>query len=292
MKKSYFNKLTGAAAISAMLFIIPSTASAWQCTEGSVSGNNVQQRSGSAPGHSSSRYSSEIQKTKLQIGDDSDTCFDEGRSIGNVNAFNDHFWLSSSGQTVFFEESGDSFRSELREEREFTVDDSGNDYVRTRARVIRRSGGIEEVTIAQLHSENSRGPVARLNWADSGVNTDVNGNSPEGIWLSIRQSPTCRGGNSCFSHSYIGNIEGSYRTYRLGLWGNRLRLSINGNFVDLVHEDIFDNDNDGNLSERKTSNSINLNNTDWDGQRLYLKLGAYINSSGSSRVGHRNIRFF
>ena len=267
MKKPYLNRLASAAALSLMLLVVPATASAWQCTEGSVSGNNVGPQSGSAPGHSSSKYGSQIRKAKLQIGDDSDTCFDQDGSIGNVNAFNDHFWLSSSGNTVFFEESGDSFRSELREEREFTVDNSGNDYVRTRAKILKRQGGIEEITIAQLHSEDSRGPVARLNWAASGVNTDVDGNSPEGMWLSLRQSPTCSGGSSCFSHTYVGNIDGSYRTYRLGLWGNQLRLSVDGNYINIVREDIFDDDNDNNYSEKKTSNSINLNNSEWDGQR-------------------------
>ena len=294
MKKSYFNKFASIAAVSAILLALPSVAFSWQCTEGSVSGNNVQEIDNRrAPGHSSSPYGSQIRKAKLQIGDESDTCFAEGNSIGDVDAFNDHFWLSSSGNTVYFEETGDAFRSELREQREFTVDQSGNDYVRTRARILNREGGVEEITIAQLHSEDSNGPVARLNWAAAGVNTDVDGDSREGIWLSIRQSPTCSSGSStCFSHSYVGNIDGSYRTYRLGMWGNRLRLSVDGNYVNLEMEDIFDLDNDGNRGEKTTRTTINLNNTAWDGQRLYLKLGSYINSDGGGRSGHRDVRFF
>ncbi len=291
MKNPYKNRLANLAIISAATLAMSSTpAMAWQCTSGSVSGSDVQERSsGSAPGASSSKYSSQIRKAKLQIGDDSDTCFASGNPIRDSDAFNDHFWLSTNGNVVTFDEEGDSFRSELREEREFTVDNSGNDYVRTRARVISRSGGIEEVTIAQLHSEDSRGPVARLNWADAGVNTDVDGNSPEGIWLSLRQSPTCTGGNDCFSHSFIGNIEGSYRTYRLGLWGNRLRLSIDGVYQNILREDIFD---ESNSSNRISNNSINLNGTAWDGQNLYLKAGAYVNSDGGARVGHKDLWFF
>ena len=43
MKKSYFNKFTSIAAVSVILLALPSVAFSWQCTEGSVSGNNVQE---------------------------------------------------------------------------------------------------------------------------------------------------------------------------------------------------------------------------------------------------------
>ena len=76
------------------------------------------------------------------------------------------------------------------------------------------------------------------------------------------------------------------------MWGNQLRLSVDGNYVNLEMEDIFDLDNDGNRGEKTTRTTINLNNSAWDGQRLYLKLGSYINSDGGGRSGHRDVRFF
>ena len=294
MSYKYLSKIlgTGAVIASTAILAFSTPAMAWSECNGNPSGGNEGSVTGRAPGHSNSPYGSQVRKAKHQIGDRSNTCYADGSAISNVNAFNDHFWQSASGSTMFFNESGDSFRSELREEREFRVDDNDNDYVRTRARIIRKRDGLEEVTIAQLHSEDSRGPVARLAWVDSGVVSDVNGNSPEGMWLSIRQSPTCSGGSTCFSHTYVGNIDGSYRTYRLGLWGSRLRLSVNGSYIPIVREDIFDDDNDGNLSESKSGNFIELNGTAWDGKNLYLKAGAYVNSDGEARVGHRDFRFF
>lgn len=286
--------LWAAALASCSALMLAPAVHASECFNSNVSGDNTEAApSGrSSPGESASQHGAQVRKAKLQIGNGSDTCYSESE-ISNSDAQNDHFWLSKSETFIYFEESGNKHRSELREEREFEVDDSGSNYVRTKAKIIKKADGLKEVTIAQVHAENTSGPLARLAWADAGVHTDVDGNSPEGMWLALRQSGSCSSSSSsCFSHSYLGNIDGSYKTYRLGIWDGDLRLKVYNTYVNIVREDIFDDDNDGNYSEKKTSDSIDLTGTEWDGEKLYLKVGAYLNSSGKARVGHTNLWFF
>jgi len=290
MRNSIFMRTAVIGLASAFSLSLSPSADAFECNRYVGGGDPAPAPNGTAPGHANSPFAVEVQKAKLQIGDESDTCFSQNE-ISDIDAFNNHFWLSGSQTTILFKEYGDSHRSELREEREFKIGDPGNDYLRAKIKLTHKYQGAERITLAQVHSQDSSGPVARLAWYAEGAVKDVDGNSPEGIWVTLRQGPSCSG-STCFSHSYIGDIEENYTTYRMGIFKGAFRLKVGNTYVDLVREDIFDDDNDGDFAEKKTSNAIDLTGSDWDGKDLYLKLGIYINSEGGGRAAHRVVAFF
>jgi hypothetical protein len=248
-----------------------------------------------APGYVSGNQRTEVRKAKLQVGPSSTTCYSQSQ-IKNSNSKNDHFYTTSDGSIIYFYESGESNRSELREEREFKISENTSEsrYIRINSKFVSKSSNLGKAIFAQVHVDESgqKGPLAALKWAAAGEQKDAYNNSPEGIYLSLRRTMNCSGTN-CFTHIYVGNYDETFKTYRLGLFNGKLRLKVNNSYINLPRKDIYDEDGDGNLSEVKTGSSIDLrNNTDWKDKKLYLKTGVYINTDGNAKVATKNLKFF
>ena len=248
-----------------------------------------------APGYVSGNQRTEVRKAKLQVGPSSTTCYSQSQ-IKNSSSKNDHFYTTSDGSVLYFYESGDSNRSELREEREFKISEntSSSRYIRINSKFVSKSSNLGKAIFAQVHVDESgqKGPLAALKWAAAGEQKDAYNNSPEGIYLSLRRTMNCSG-TDCFTHIYVGNYDETFKTYRLGLFNGKLRLKVNNSYINLPRKDIYDEDGDGNKSEVKTGSSIDLrNNADWKNKKLYLKTGVYINTDGSAKVATKNLKFY
>ncbi|GAA58422.1 hypothetical protein P20652_0276 [Pseudoalteromonas sp. BSi20652] len=290
MQQTYITPIIKASAVTiALLSFSPSNAIA-SCN---YSGNAP---SGSyAPGNVSGNQRTEVRKAKLQVGPSSTTCYTQS-TIKNSSSKNDHFYTTSDGSVIYFYESGESNRSELREEREFKISEntSSSRYIRINSKFVSKSSNLEKAIFAQVHVDESgqKGPLAALKWAAAGEQKDAYNKSPEGIYLSLRRTMNCSG-TDCFTHIYVGNYDETFKTYRLGLFNGKLRLKVNNSYINLPRIDIYDEDGDGNRTEVKTGSAIDLrNNSDWKDKKLYLKTGVYINSAGNAKVATKNLKFY
>lgn len=248
------------------------------------------------------KFASQIQKAKLQALDSGQTvdCISKA-DMGDADSKNEYFYTTgfkdTESRVVNFLMEGDGNRSELRvEDQDFNIADTSSIAAKLRLRSI--EDGLNKVTMMQIHvdNDNQEGPLAALKWSSdlrkSGDDSDDTKTS--GLYLTVRQSMDCNSNESlCTTNILVKSDEeheiGSYHTYILGVYDGVLRLKIDGEEMDLTHEDIFNNS-----SQLVTTTEIDLTGSDWDynARELYLKLGIYLNSPGSARVQAKNTKFY
>lgn len=238
------------------------------------------------------KMSKYIALAKLQA-PDSSSCIAQNQ-IAEEDAFNEYFWGNRTWSLTNFRIQGIGKRSEVREEREFRTADGG--AVTGRFKVKDWINEPTKIIFMQIHTKSGTGsdggPLATLSWADEGVLVEDNGQSREGMYLTIRSTPQCTSDvENCSSDIWLYNSSNAYRKWELGIDGDKnVYVKRNGRQLSFDYKSVFGD------ADYENVDRISLAGTNWeDADDLYLKLGVYVpkgrNDDSGARVAYRWIAF-